>query len=340
MSEIATKPKVESFPLEAYQKAQNLDTLKRMGKGIEAAVAEALPSFMRKQAPAMLRACYTELQKTPKLMNCTPMSIFGSVIQAGQMGLMLGGALGQAYLIPFKSVCNLVPGYKGYIQLVNRSGQVGVINAETVWDKDVFKRTMGSDPKLIHEPGDYPTVQDVANRKAVAYYATVQTKMGTAFRTLTKAEAEFHKNKHALSDKTWNEHFDAMAMKTCIIKLCKYLPMSAEVQSAIFMDEMMEAGETVDASFLFQDALEAADPAAGGTAGSSPQKERHDDLRDRLGATRKPVDELAEFVERLEKGGLWPDFCAKYNALPEEVEHAKNGKRTEWIGRLKEYFTA
>lgn len=250
---IQTKPK---FQLADYKKPQNLAVLKQMGATIQLAVADALPNFLRASAPSMLRALYTECQKNPALLNCTPESLFGCTIAAAQMGLQLGGALGQCYLIPFKGRVTLVPGYKGYIQLVNRSGQVGVINAFTVYDGDEFDYEYGTSPKIAHRPGNYPTLADVQKRKAIAYYATCMTKQGPTFVVMTKAEAENHREKFALAQKgPWATHFDAMAMKTCIIKLCKYLPMSAELQTAIHHDERLETDEPVDASFLFQETL-------------------------------------------------------------------------------------
>jgi recombination protein RecT len=244
------------FKPEDYKKPANLVVLKQMGATIQSAVADALPGFLQKSAPAMLRALYTECQKNPSLLNCAPESLFGCTIAAAQMGLQLGGALGQCYLIPFKGRATLVPGYKGYIQLVNRSGQVGVINAFTVYDRDTFSYEFGTQPKVTHKPGQYAELKDVQSRKAVAYYATCMTKQGPTFVVLTKAEAEHHKEKFALAKNgPWTTHFDAMAMKTAIIKLCKYLPMSAELQTAIHHDELLETDEPVDASFLFTSAI-------------------------------------------------------------------------------------
>jgi len=236
-----------------YRKPQSLTVLKAMGSQVQATLSDALPAFMRGQAPAMLRALYTECQKTPSLLNCTPESLFGATIVAGQMGLMLGSALGQAYLIPFKGKATLIPGYKGYIQLVNRSGQVGVISATTVYDKDHFVVEYGTSPRIEHKPGQYDTLDAVKNRKAVAFYATCQTRQCAVFHAMTRAEAEFHRMKFAMQKNggVWHEHFEAMSMKTCIIKLCKYLPMSAELQTAVNIDELAETDSPFDASFMF-----------------------------------------------------------------------------------------
>lgn len=301
--------------------AENLTALKGMGKSIEASVADALPRFLRKQAPTMLQALYTECQVTPELMRCTPLSLFGAVIRAAQMGLQLGGALGQAYLIPFKGRATLVPGYKGYIQLVNRSGQVGTISARTVYDKDEFRVEYGTEDRIRHVPGEYPTVEDVRKRKAVAYYATCKTRYGSPFVAITRAEAEHHRDKFALSKKgPWNDHFDAMAMKTCIIKLCKTLPLSAELQLAAELDDAADAGEPVDCSFLF----------AGQDDDAAPPPNKIDALRARLSPAQQSSPVLDLLAELSEVGGdaSVARFFEAHNVTDDDLALAK-GKHAE-----------
>lgn len=336
---MAEETKALVFKPQDYRQPQSLDVLQKMGRGIQAAIAEAMPTFLRKQAPALLKSLYTCCQTTPKLLECTPESLFGATIMAAQMGLMLGGALGQAYLIPFKRRATLVPGYKGLIQLVNRSGRVGVISAMTVYDKDGFKRMAGTTPGLLHEPYDYKTLEEVKGRQSMAYYAVCQTKNGCPYHYMTKAECEYHRERFALARPgPWWDHFDAMSMKTCIRYLCKYLPMSAEVQTAIYMDEMAETDNPVDASFLFQE-------IAGGEPESSEQQSKHDDLRKRL-ETRKAdaepekegakSDKLASLLGELDALEGTFDFCGKHDLADIASLEATTGKvRKDWIAKLE-----
>lgn len=312
--------------------APNLTVLKGMGRSIEASVSDALPRFLRKQAPAMLQALYTECQTTPELLRCTPVSLFGAVIRAAQMGLQLGGALGQCYLLPFKGRATLVPGYKGYIQLVNRSGQTGVISARTVYDRDQFEVVFGTEDRIVHRPGSYPTAQDVAARKSVAFYATCKTKQGPAFVTLTRAEAEHHRDRFALSKNgPWRDHFDAMAMKTCIIKLCKSLPMSAELQMAVSHDESNDAGEPLDCSFLF----------AGGEDGGEPQPDKLDQLRGKLGPRTAEAEGRHAVLDLLgelsEAGGdaAVARFFEKHNVTEDDLANARGGNATKYANLLR-----
>jgi recombination protein RecT len=329
-AEIATKPSYVPKPEEFRKPVANVTQLKAMGQSVMSGVADALPSFMRKQAPAMLRALYTECQKTPGLLSCTPESLFGCTIQAAQMGLMLGGALGQCYLIPFKGRATLVPGYKGYIQLVNRSGQVGVISAYTVYDADHFEIELGTHPRIIHKPGQYPDLKAIQGRKSVAFYATCMTKQGPTFQALTRAEAEHHRDRFALSKGKgpWIDHFDEMAKKTCIIKLCKYLPMSAELQTAINIDELAETDTPFDCSFLF--------------AENQPEQSRTEQLRERLDSTRTEAqttqapqpDMLTRLIQEAEAAGILSDFLSNAGLLIEDLESSKGKKRAEHCDAL------
>jgi recombination protein RecT len=327
-----SEQQVVRYRAEDFKKpAGNLTALKGMGLSVQSAVADALPSFLRKQAPAMLRALYTECQKNPQLLACTPESLFGACIQAAQMGLQLGGALGQCYLIPFKGRVTLVPGYKGYIQLVNRSGQAGVINAYVVYDKDEFRVIYGTSPGIHHIPADYPTAKDVRERKAIAYYATCQTRTGSRFVVLTRAEAEVHRDKFALSaNGPWKEHFDQMALKTAIIKLCKYLPMSAELQIATSVEERLEAGEPVDTSFLFPGSIDGDDDNA-------PPLNKIDALRARLAPAQQPSPVLDLLAELSQEGGdaAVARFFEAHNVTEDDLAIVKGKKADEYVSLLR-----
>ena len=59
-------------------------------------------------------------------------------------------------MIPYKNKgqveCQFQFGYKGLLELAYRSGQIQTIQAETVYEADVFEYELGLYPKLIHKP--------------------------------------------------------------------------------------------------------------------------------------------------------------------------------------------
>ena len=113
-------------------------------------IAAALPKHLTPDR--MARIVLTEVRKVPKLLKCDPKSLFGAVIQASQLGLEPGSALGHAYLIPYGKNVNLIIGYRGMIDLARRSGQIKSIEARVVHEGDEFSYKFGLKPDLNHVP--------------------------------------------------------------------------------------------------------------------------------------------------------------------------------------------
>jgi recombination protein RecT len=242
---VSTPPKPESKAVAKIDPAEynrpprdGAAGLQRLAGPLLPQIAAALPGFVAKNAERMVRCLLTECQKTPKLLDCSPRSLFGGVIQVAQLGLELGGPAGQAYLLPFKGEATLCIGYKGFIALGFRAG-VKRFTPREVREGDVFGLEYGSHQFLKHVP-KFPADGDV-----LGYYAVVETHNGGIdFEYLSKAQALEHKNRFALmkSGGPWATSFDEMAKKTCIRKLAKRVPFSVEWVAAASLDEMADEG--------------------------------------------------------------------------------------------------
>lgn len=222
---------------EKWNKPTSVAGLQELGSSILPQIRAALPHYMAKNSERMLRCLLTECQRTPALLDCSPRSLLGAVIQVAQLGLEIGGPAGQSYLIPFKGSATLVIGYKGFVTLAHRSGRVRRITPRIVREGDTFEIVYGTSQDLVHRP------KIAADGKPLGYYAVVEIDNGGVdFEYMSVPQAEQHKSRFALSQKgPWSTDFDAMAMKTCIRKLAKRLPLSVEWVTAAGIDE---AGET------------------------------------------------------------------------------------------------
>lgn len=102
------------------------------------------------------------------LLQCSGQSILKSAADAARYGLVLGGAMGQCYFVPFKDKCTLVVGYRGYEALAYRSGQVRAIQSGIVYEGDSYLVNIGKLPPILHQPA---IPGDHRDDKIVAAYA-------------------------------------------------------------------------------------------------------------------------------------------------------------------------
>lgn len=204
-------------------------------------LALAVPKHLN--ADRMARIAATEVRKNKALLNTEPTSFLGSVMQAAQLGLEPGSALGQAYLVPYGNQCQLIIGYKGMIDLARRSGQVLSLNAYAVREGDDFNFQLGLKPDIHH----VPSLEADRIKKPITYVYAVATLKGGGyqFEVMSRAEVEAVKAK-AKSKNIWNSYFEEMAQKTVIRRLFKYLPVSIEALEITNADAKREAGEKVE----------------------------------------------------------------------------------------------
>ena len=98
------------------------------------------------------------LRRSPALLECTPTSILKALLDAAELGLVPSGLVGQAYLVPYRNrhtgrkEAQLIPGYRGLIDLARRSGEVKAIEARTVRENDEFEIVFGTDGMVRHVP--------------------------------------------------------------------------------------------------------------------------------------------------------------------------------------------
>lgn len=213
---------------------------------------DALPKMFAPER--FIRVVLTTLRKNPKLLDCEGSSLLQCVMDAAQLGLEIGNnVLGHAYLVPFKDECTLIPGYKGLISLVRRSGDISTIEMECVHEGDTFKYEKGDTPRILHIPNDADEERD--SKPITHVYVVVSLKDGGKQRSVwTAAKIDSHKKKYAKAwqkpDSPWQKHWETMAKKTVLRDMVNrgLLPVSIEVQRLAMSDELHEQGMVLDAT--------------------------------------------------------------------------------------------
>jgi recombination protein RecT len=218
-----------------------LNSVKALLNASKDAIASRLPRHLT--ADRMLKVALTSINKTPKLLSCTRESLMMSIMQAAELGLEPGGALGEGYLIPYGNQCQFIPGYRGLIALARRSGQIISLEAHVVHTKDAFTCQLGLNPSLEHTPA-WEEVDPGALRFV---YAVAKLKDGgTQFEVMSKVQVDnIRARSKASSSGPWVTDYEEMARKTVVRRLFKYLPVSVEMAQALEIQASTEAGEFV-----------------------------------------------------------------------------------------------
>jgi recombination protein RecT len=244
-----------------------LQTLKNINRQAPAEAAKDFPAMLEKfkgeiaralpkhiNPDRMARIALTAFRMTPALAKCDPRSIFAAVIQSSQLGLEVG-LMGEAHLVPFGDQCQLIPGYTGLMKLARQSGLVQDIYAHEVRVNDKFTLKLGLERTLEHEPltgvGGFPA-SDEERGEVVGFYAVAVFKDGSrTFVAMSRKEVErirdnsrgYQAAKRFKKESVWDSDFVAMGLKTVIRRLCKFLPKSPELATALALDAVSEQGK-------------------------------------------------------------------------------------------------
>lgn len=248
------KPPETSQALTPLQK--KFGTMKGMleTRNVAQQIERALPNNITPER--FIRIALTELRTNAILLQCTPESVVGSIIQAAQLGLELDHVLGQAYLIPYKSEgtweCQFQPGYRGYIQLSRNSGEIKSLGAHIVHQGENFAYEQGTQPFLRHIPNDEFEDQPITHVYAIVHY----TNDGRDFEVMSHAAVEKIRARSKAPDSpAWKKDWAEMAKAKVIRRLAKRLPVSAQnsgIVKAAALDEATDAGVPQDNSKLIE----------------------------------------------------------------------------------------
>lgn len=232
-------------------------------------LARALPAHMN--ADRMARLALTAFSTTPALQQCDPKSIAGAIMTAAQLGLE-PGINGQGYLIPYKDTCTFVPGWKGLVDLVARSGRAtvwtGVVRAG-----DEFEYQLGDSPICKHKPGDEDEESPFTHVYAIG---RVRDSVMPVIEVWSRAKVQKHLKKY---NKVGGRHYavgdehnlEMYARKIALLQVLKYMPSSIELANAITASHAAEEGRevTIENGII----IETGEPLPGDVSGNGGLQE-------------------------------------------------------------------
>lgn len=214
------------------------------------AVKSRIEDILGKRASTFASSVIQISRSNALLQKAEPNSIVASAITAATLNLPLNNSLGYAYIIPFnerqKDTGNFLTkaqfqiGYKGFIQLAQRSGTFKTVNVSEVKQGEIESRD-----RLTGEITFNWNQNDVERNKLksigyVAYFSLTNGFEKSMF--MSMEDLQKHGKKFSQTFKKgfglWNDDFDSMAKKTVLkLLLSKYAPLSIDMQNAVIKDQ-------------------------------------------------------------------------------------------------------
>jgi recombination protein RecT len=217
------------------------------------------------RAPSFITSVLQAVSSNAALKDADPHSVYHAAATAATLDLPINNNLGFAYIVPYRqwvddgngnqkqvSVAQFQLGYKGFIQLAQRSGQFKTISASPIYEGQLVEEN-----PLTGFLFDF-TKRPAEGTKVIGYAAYFRLLNGFEKTLYMPAEtvgshAKKYSKTYAKTGKgLWKDDFDGMAIKTVLkLLLSKFAPLSIEMQRGVITDQsVIKDSDTMDVDYV------------------------------------------------------------------------------------------
>ena len=176
------------------------------------AVVARFEALMGTQTPRFLASVMGVVSSNKKLAACDPHTIYISAMKAAEANLSVDPNLGLSYLIPYGKTCTYQLGYKGIIELAQRTQRYTKLNGMAVREgHQVRANPLTGDLEITgHPTGEivgFASYFQLTNGFSHAMYWT---------REQVEAHAKQYSKTYGKADSPWTTAFEKMGIKTLL----------------------------------------------------------------------------------------------------------------------------
>lgn len=205
-------------------------------------IQQMLSATLQGKASQFATSLVSVVNENPDLKNVDQMSVINSAMVAATLDLPINQNLGYMWLVPYGGKATPQIGYKGYIQLAQRTGKYKSMNAVVVYQGQLNSWNPLTE-EVDYDPNGKTSDEVIGY---IGYFKLLNGFEKTVY--WTKEEIDEHRQKFSkMSGKkkptgVWASNYDAMALKTVLRNLLsKWGPMSTDMEQAMTHDEQAPA---------------------------------------------------------------------------------------------------
>lgn len=196
-------------------------------------VQQRINSLLDKRASQFTTSLITIANTNNKIAQCEPSTVLNAALTAASMDLPLNPNLGFAYIVPYGKEAQFQMGWKGYVQLAQRSGRY-----KTISSTPVYKGQLISNDPLRGIVFDWSVPSEGEAVGYVAYFELLNGFEKTLYMGAEEMQKHAQRYSKAFKAGPWQTDYDKMAMKTVLkLLLNRFGPMSTELEQAIVSDQ-------------------------------------------------------------------------------------------------------
>ena len=223
------------------------------------AVKKRFEELLGKRSSTFLASVLQAVMSNDMLKTADPNSVYQAAVMAATLNLPINNNMGFAYIIPFRDrekgvLAQFQIGYKGFIQLAQRSGQYKTISASPIYEGQLVEEN-----PLTGFRFDFTKKESDKVIGYACYFSLLNGFEKTLYMTLS--DLEKHGKRFSQTYKKgfglWIDDFDSMAQKTVIkLLISKFGPQSIEMQNAVMVDQsIIKNSETMDIDYVYSPAF-------------------------------------------------------------------------------------
>ena len=211
-------------------------------------VKRKFEELLGKRSSAFMTSVLQIVNNNSYLQNASPQSVFNAACVAATLDLPIINNLGFAYIVPYGKDAQFQMGYRGFIQLAQRSGQFKTISASPIYEGQLIEEN-----PLTGFEFDFKVEKKGSPIGYAAYFKLLNGFEKTLY--MTTEELKQHGLRFSQTFKRgsglWKDDFESMALKTVLkLLLSKFAPLSVDMQKAVITDQgVIENPETLDVAY-------------------------------------------------------------------------------------------
>lgn len=175
---------------------------------------------------------------SPKLLECDPETVLGAALRCAQLALPPNDGQNLCWIVPYGRSATFQLGYGGVLEIARRTSPGVIFEGDSIYPGDLFEREPFRFVPAYLRTDTRGRRQWKREGEPYAWFVRARFPDGRDYvHTLDRAGVEYHRAFSKAKDgDAWSKSYNAMALKSVVLDMRRWLPASVEWSVALASD--------------------------------------------------------------------------------------------------------